>query len=131
MTVIAGTGAKELYHFFLTPRTDTVTKAICISSCNHIVHNLQTGRAAQEGLFRLTAQYICPVLSGNRQTGQLTVVSCINAIREAFGRINQTGKNITYDIQLACTGLSACHIQLQILFLASCKLSADRFIFSL
>ena len=113
MAVIAGHGADPLHPIELAPGSGAVLQAVGIGLGDGVVHQLQTGVAADEALLRLAAENIGKQALGSRQTGTFAVVAAFNAVGDKIGGLDQYIAHFRYHIQLILARLAAGHVQAQ------------------
>ena len=136
VTVITGNRAKELNLVVLAPGLFGTEYALKHSSCHAVVHKGKRRRTNNDGLLGSNTHIFAEHSSCLGDTGKLTVVAAVNA---ALG--NKAGLRIEYvehglcKCNLVCTGLAACHVELEALCLILCKslfklgLFGDQFFF--
>ena len=87
-------------------------QAVGIGFGNEIVHEGEACVASYQDLLFLCTQQLCKELLGAGQTGQLSVISCVDAINDAVVNV-QNLEHGGRQAELVCTGLASCHIQLE------------------
>ena len=102
-----------------------------ISLGNGIKHQLQAGTAAHKHLRGLAAQNLGKQTLCSGNTGQLTVVTDIDSIGNIVSGVLHQIENITHQIQLSLSGLTASHIQTQTTRLQIFKFLLESGVFNL
>ena len=113
VAVIAGGGAQKFHRIQLAPGLLAVEQTVGEGLGNGVIHQGETGVAADEALLRFTAQDFSKELFRAGQTGELAIVAHVKARLHAVLRLGENGQHIADQVQLLLPGLAPGHVQLQ------------------